>query len=116
MKFEETKIYAAELVINELCSGTNFRGLGPLAGHLVMVAAQDANENAKLIFPTFGQNAEEWKQMKMRLTEEFVMSILGFGETKRTPAEAAAYLVEQVFDHYIGWAEVAARDEDPSLR
>jgi hypothetical protein len=116
MKLEETKIYAADYVISALCSGNEFRGLGSIASYLVMTAAQGANENAQMIFPTFGQSAEEWKQMKITLTEEFVMSILGFGEVKQTPTEAAAHLVERVFDYYIDWAEAAARDADPELR
>lgn len=116
MKLDEAKIHAADYTLTALCSGKEFRGLGAVASYLVMMAAQGANENAQLIFPTFGQNAEEWKQMKIKLTEEFVTSILGMGETKRTPVDAAGHLVEQVWDYYIGWAEAAARDDDSDLR
>lgn len=116
MDIEATKIWAGEHVVRVLCSGKEFRGLGETARYLVMVASRYADENAKFISASSARTPEDWQAMEETVTRDFVIGILGMGDTKRTPVEAAAHLVDTVWDTYIAWAEVAGRDADVSLR
>lgn len=116
MDFEATKIWAGEHVVRALCSGKEFRGLGETARYLVMVASQYADENAKFISATTTRTPASWQAMQEMVSQEFVISILGMGDVKRTPVEAAAHLVDTVWEAYIAWAEAAGRDADVSLR
>ena len=104
---DETKAYASEYTMNALCGGdrfNTFHGLGSVGNYLVQMAAQGANENALLISKTSTRTADSYHEMQKRLVQEYVSSIVGFGETRRTAIEAAAHLVQGVWDQYIEWA------------
>ena len=40
-----------------------------------------------------------------RVRDQFVMDVLGFGDEKMTPQEAAYKLVDTVWTQYIDWAQ-----------
>lgn len=115
MDIDETKAYASEYTMNALCGGDRFNafhGLGSLGNYLVQMAAQGANENAQLISKTSTRTADGYHAMQKRLVQEFVSGIVGFGFERRTAIEAAAHLVQGVWDQYIDWAQEAVQNPD----
>jgi hypothetical protein len=106
---DQTKLYAAEYVVDSLCgsTGRRFEGLGPMARYLIQMTAQYADDNAKLISKETTRTPDAFMAMEKRVSEEFVMSILGMGDVKRSATEAAAELVQQVWTAYIVWAQEA---------
>jgi hypothetical protein len=107
---DETKAYAAEYVVNALCGGERFQafhGLGSVGRYLVQMTAQGADANAKFISEKTSRTPEKYQAMEKEVVQDFVTSIVGVGEVKRTAVEAAAHLVEQVWDAYIKWAKEA---------
>lgn len=110
MDIDETKAYAGEYVVNSLCGGSRFQafyGLGSMASYLVQIAASGADANAKHISSETTRTPEAYQAMEKELVQEFVTSICGIGDTRRTAVEAAGHLVERVWTHYIEWAQAA---------
>lgn len=107
MDIDEAKTFAAEYTIDSLCSGRDFKGLGPLASYLVIAVAQSADENAKYISKETTRTPEKFQEMKKRVTQEFVMSICCSAIVRKTPIDAARELVDKVWHAYIDWAQEA---------
>ena len=107
MDIDEAKEFAGDHVITALCSGRDFKGLGLLARYLVVAVAGPANENALHISESTTRTPEAFVAMQKKAQEDFVTGILGFGDTKYTPVEAAEILVETVWHAYIDWAKEA---------
>lgn len=105
MDIDQTKIYAGEQIVRALCSGKDFRGLGPEAEHLIRATAQGADENAKHISTETTRTQDAFFEMLDRVRDQFVMDVLGFGDEKMTPQEAAYKLVDTVWTQYIDWAQ-----------
>lgn len=65
---------------------------------------------------TSARTPEDWQTIQEAASQEFVISILGMGDVKRTPVEDAEHLFDTLWEAYIEWTEAAGRDADVSLR
>jgi hypothetical protein len=113
--FDDMVRYAQQDIIAQLCSGKDFRGLGPSADYILMGSATTANENAVALYgKETARTPALFNELKVDCREQFVNDILGFGTEPKTPQEAAKRLVEKIFDQYISWAKLARDSKDPS--
>lgn len=110
MDIDETKTYAGEYVMNALCGGDRFQafhGLGSIGRYLVQMSANGANDNALHISKSTTRTPEAYQAMEKEVVQEFVTSIVGISDEKRTAIEAAQHLVQRVWTAYIEWAQAA---------
>ena len=114
MDYQEVVSIATEQALNDLISGKEFRGLGPLAKQLVMFVATPANENAIALHGNHTiRTAEYYAAMVDKVTKRFVLDITGLGDSKpKSIHEAVNTLVEEVYRNYQDWAESGKRLDD----
>lgn len=113
MDINEAKIFAAEYITDKLCSGKDFRGLGPEASSLVHMIAQPAGMAANMPFSQIPDGGFVALQEQCKAT--FVKNVLGFGQYidhrgvvvkgAMTIPTAAAQLVDTVWAAYAEWAK-----------
>ena len=108
MDFRETVSMAQVAALDALISGNNFRGLGPLAQHLIMLVSQPAIENATAHHgraDRFQYDREDHQEMVKLATRRFVLDVTGFNGVGNTSlATAVETLVEYVFREFANWA------------
>lgn len=112
MDIDEAKEMAAEVTLDTLISGKDFKGLGPLARYLVIAVAGPANENAQFTSKETTRTPDAFAAMQKQAQQNFVSAICGFGDERKDPITAAHDLVEFVWWAYINWAKEALENPE----